>query len=115
METTQVVAALGALAQETRLAVYRLLVQRGPAGMPAGRIGEELSIPPATLSFHLKTLEQAGLARSRQDGRFVIYSADFAAMTAVLGYLTENCCGGNDCLPLPAACRPSKPKKETVR
>lgn len=92
--------ALSALAQETRLKVYRLLVEAGPEGLSAGRVGEELELPPATLSFHLAHLTRAGLARSRQDGRFVIYSADFENMNALVGYLTENCCGGGACPPL---------------
>ena len=103
METTQAVDALFALAQETRLKVYRLLVEAGPEGRSAGRIGEELELPAATLSFHLAHLSRAGLARSRQEGRFVIYSADFESMNALVGYLTENCCGGKDCAP---ACAP---------
>jgi DNA-binding transcriptional ArsR family regulator len=93
------VESLAALAQASRLQIYRLLVQSGPEGMPAGKIGEELELPPATLSFHLSQLTRAGLARSRQDGRFVIYSADFVAMNSLLGYLTENCCGGRSCVP----------------
>ena len=93
------VEALSALAQQTRLQVYRLLVEAGPEGLPAGRIGEKLDLPPATLSFHLAQLARAGLARSRQDGRFVIYSADFRNMNALVGYLTENCCGGRSCAP----------------
>jgi DNA-binding transcriptional ArsR family regulator len=99
MEMTQVIDALSALAQETRLQVYRLLVEAGPEGLPAGRIREELDLPPATLSFHLAHLTRAGLAQSRQDGRFVIYSADFQNMNALVGYLTENCCGGQSCAP----------------
>jgi ArsR family transcriptional regulator, arsenate/arsenite/antimonite-responsive transcriptional repressor len=95
----QAVDALAALAQETRLAIYRLLVEAGPEGMAAGRIGEELDLPPATLSFHLAHLARTGLARSRQDGRFVIYTADFQNMNALVGYLTENCCGGRACAP----------------
>ena len=95
----QAVGALAALAQETRLKIYRLLVESGPAGLPAGRIGEELDLAPATLSFHLAQLARAGLAQSRQDGRFVIYSADFRNMNALVGYLTENCCGGRACAP----------------
>ena len=97
METTQAVESLAALAQASRLEIYRLLVQAGPEGMPAGKIGEELELPPATLSFHLSQLTHAGLARSRQDGRFVIYSADYAAMNGLVGYLTENCCGARGC------------------
>ena len=99
MEMIQAVDALSALAQETRLKVYRLLVEAGPEGLSAGRIGEGLQLPPATLSFHLAHLARAGLARSRQDGRFVIYSADFQTMHALVGYLTENCCGGQPCAP----------------
>ena len=98
---TQAIDALSALAQETRLQVYRLLVEAGPGGMAAGRIGEALDLPPATLSFHLAHLARAGLAQSRQDGRFVIYSADFQNMNALVGYLTENCCGGGSCAPMP--------------
>jgi DNA-binding transcriptional ArsR family regulator len=99
MEMTQVVDALAALAQETRLKAYRLLVEAGPEGLSAGRIGEELDLPPATLSFHLAHLARTGLVRSRQDGRFVIYSADFQNMNQLVGYLTENCCGGRACAP----------------
>ena len=99
METKQAVDALSALAQETRLSVYRLLVEAGPDGMPAGSIGEELDLPPATLSFHLAHLARTGLVRSRQEGRFVIYSADFQNMNQLVGYLTENCCGGRSCAP----------------
>jgi DNA-binding transcriptional ArsR family regulator len=101
MEITQdhAVDALAALAQATRLAVYRLLVEAGPQGLAAGAIGERLELPPATLSFHLAHLSRAGLVKSRQEGRFVIYSADFASMNALVGYLTENCCGGRACAP----------------
>lgn len=99
METSQVIEALSALAQATRLAVYRLLVEGGPQGLAAGAIGEKLDLPPATLSFHLAHLARAGLLRSRQDGRFVIYSADFENMNRLVGYLTENCCGGASCVP----------------
>jgi len=96
---TQIVNALAALAQETRLKAYRLLVEAGPEGLPAGRIGEELDSPPATLSFHLAHLARTGLVKSRQDGRFIIYSADFQNMNQLVGYLTENCCGGRSCAP----------------
>jgi DNA-binding transcriptional ArsR family regulator len=101
METTDAIRALGALAQETRLAIFRLLVQAGPEGRAAGAIGEALGIPPATLSFHLAQLAGAGLVRARQEGRFVYYSTDFGAMNTLLGFLTENCCGGNGCGPQP--------------
>ncbi len=96
---TQAVDALAALAQESRLKVYRHLVEAGPEGVSAGRIGEELDLPPATLSFHLAHLARTGLVRSRQEGRFVIYSADFQNMNQLVGYLTENCCGGRACAP----------------
>lgn len=95
----QALDALSALAQESRLNIFRRLVEAGPAGLPAGRIGQELDLPPATLSFHLAHLARAGLARSRQEGRFVIYCADFDSMNALVGYLTENCCGGRGCAP----------------
>jgi len=96
---TQVVDALAALAQEKRLAAYRLLVEAGPEGLPAGRIGEALELPGATLSFHLAHLSRAGLVKSRQEGRYVIYSADFQNMNQLVGFLTENCCGGGSCAP----------------
>ena len=95
----QAVGALGALAQGTRLAIFRLLVEAGPEGIAAGRIGEKLDLPPATLSFHLSQLARAGVAKSRSEGRFVIYSADFAAMNELVAYLTENCCDGRYCGP----------------
>jgi DNA-binding transcriptional ArsR family regulator len=97
MEMKRAVQTLSALAQESRLAIFRRLVQAGPQGLAAGAIGEQLGLPPATLSFHLAGLTRAGLAQSRQDGRFVIYSADYAAMNALLGFLTENCCQGAAC------------------
>ena len=100
---------LGALAQETRLAIYRLLVSAGPKGMAAGAIAEKLELPPATLSFHLKELSQAALVQFRQDGRFVIYSANFDSMTGLISFLTENCCGGVACTPV---CQPAaNPKR----
>lgn len=99
METTQAVDALAALAQTSRLEIYRLLVQAGQEGMPAGSIGEALDLPPATLSFHLAHLVRTGLAASRQDGRFVIYRADYQNMNALVGFLTKNCCGGKACAP----------------
>jgi DNA-binding transcriptional ArsR family regulator len=97
MESTQAVQTLSALAQESRLAIFRLLVQAGPGGLAAGAIGEKLGLPPATLSFHLAGLTRAGLAQSRQEGRFVIYNADYAAMNALVGFLTDNCCQGAAC------------------
>jgi ArsR family transcriptional regulator len=100
METMQAIDALAALAQVSRLSVYRLLVEKGPEGLPAGVIGETLQLPPATLSFHLAHLSRAGLVRPRQEGRFVFYSADFDAMNSLVGYLTDNCCGGKSCAPV---------------
>jgi len=97
METKHAIQALSALAQESRLAIFRLLVQAGPAGLAAGAIGEKLDLPPATLSFHLAGLTRAGLAQSRQEGRFVIYSANYESMNTLVGFLTENCCGGAAC------------------
>jgi DNA-binding transcriptional ArsR family regulator len=94
METQQVLDALAALAQDTRLAVFRLLVESGRDGMTVGRIGEALEVPPATLSFHLKELSHAGLVKSRQESRFCWYSANYEAMNGLIAYLTENCCRG---------------------
>ena len=103
MKPAQVVKALAALAQPTRLAIYRLLVARGPEGMAAGQVAEKLKVSPATLSFHFKTLSHAGLLDSRQDGRFIYYAANFTVMNGMVAYLTENCCGGN-----PDACKQAK-------
>ncbi|MFZ6658137.1 ArsR/SmtB family transcription factor [Undibacterium sp. TJN19] len=100
METKRVLLALAALAQESRLAIFRLLVQAGPEGVAATKIGEQLGIPPSSLSFHLKELLHADLVESRQAGRFVIYSANITTMNQMLGFLTENCCGGNPCTPV---------------
>ncbi|MDY7547157.1 metalloregulator ArsR/SmtB family transcription factor [Glaciimonas sp. CA11.2] len=101
MNTQTAIAALAALAQDSRLAVYRLLVQTGPSGMPPSKIGEQLGIPPSSLSFHLKELTHANLVTSKQEGRFVIYAANFTTMNGLVGFLTENCCGGNPCTPNP--------------
>jgi ArsR family transcriptional regulator, arsenate/arsenite/antimonite-responsive transcriptional repressor len=98
MESKTVVGALGALAQDSRLQVYRLLVQAGPEGMAASEIAGRLCVPANTLSFHLKTLSHAGLVLSRQKGRFIYYSANYEQMNALLGFLTENCCGGRSCV-----------------
>lgn len=99
MKTKTAVPALAALAQETRLAVFRLLVEAGPEGLCAGDIGARLKVPPATLSFHLAQLANAGLVQARQQSRFIFYSADFEAMNGLVGFLTENCCGGRPCPP----------------
>ena len=105
MKPAQVVKALAALAQDTRLAVYRLLVQAGPEGLAAGVISAKLRLPPATASFHLAQLANAGLVNSRTGGRFVFYSVDLSRMNDVLAYLTENCCGGAACEIAPALAR----------
>jgi DNA-binding transcriptional ArsR family regulator len=99
METKHVISALAALAQESRLAVFRLLVQIGPAGLAASKIAEQLAIPSSSLSFHLKELSHAELIVPRQDGRFIIYSANFDTMNQLMGFLTDSCCGGNPCSP----------------
>lgn len=100
METKKAVIALAALAQETRLSIFRLLVRVGPEGIPVGRIGEGLGVAPATLSFHLKELSHAGLISSRQESRFIYYTANFECMAAIMTFLTQNCCQGmpQECL-----------------
>jgi len=103
MKRSTVIAALGALAQETRLDIFRLLVQKGPEGLPAGEIGTRLGQPSPTLSFHLNQLRFAGLVSSRRESRSIIYNANFRAMNDLLAYLTENCCGGRPELCSPAA------------
>lgn len=103
MKSKDAVVALAALAQESRLGVYRLLVQAGPEGMAAGVIADRLRLPSPTLSFHLKELSHAGLALSRQEGRYVIYSANFGNALKLVNFLSENCCGGQSCLPECAA------------
>lgn len=100
MQSKLVVAALGALAQESRLAIFRLLVQTGPEGLPATKIAEALSIPPSSLSFHLKELTHADMVTQTRAGRLLIYAANFETMNGLLGFLTENCCGGNACSPV---------------
>jgi ArsR family transcriptional regulator, arsenate/arsenite/antimonite-responsive transcriptional repressor len=103
MKKSRVIAALSALAQETRLDIFRLLVQKGPKGLPAGELGARLGQPSPTMSFHLNQLRFAGLVSSRRESRSIIYSANFKAMTDLLGYLTENCCGGRPELCAPAS------------
>lgn len=100
MHTKNALAALAALAQESRLAVFRLLIQAGPEGVAASKIAEQLGLAPSSLSFHLKELSHAALLTSRQEGRFVIYAADTASMNALIAFLTENCCGGEPCSPV---------------
>ena len=105
MKTKSMLNALAALSQEHRLAVFRLLVEHAPEWLPAGVIAERLSLPPATLSFHLKELSHAGLIASRQDGRFIWYRADLEAMNGLVSYLTENCCRASSVCD--AACTPA--------
>lgn len=104
METSTAITSLAALAQESRLAVFRLLVQAGPEGMAASRIAEALDIAPSSLSFHLKELSHASLVSATKAGRSIIYAANYDAMNGLLAFLTENCCGGVACAP--AACGP---------
>jgi ArsR family transcriptional regulator, arsenate/arsenite/antimonite-responsive transcriptional repressor len=119
MEIKAAVTALAALAQETRLSIYRLLIEAGPEGLSVGRIGQTLEVPGATLSFHLKELARAGLVSSRQEKQFIYYAVDFERMAELMTYLTQNCCKGmpQECLTvvetaLGRCCPPqSKPKK----
>ena len=106
MEKSDAVAALAALAQDNRLDVFRLLVQAGPDGLAAGTIAERLSLAPNTLSFHFDRLRQAGLVTVKREGRSLIYAARFETMNDLLGYLTENCCGGDASACAPVVCRP---------
>lgn len=109
MEQNTAVRALGALAHDTRLTIYRLLVQAGPQGLAVGTIGEKLNLAPATLSFHLASLRHAGLVTERREGRTLFQSADYDAMNGLVGYLSENCCQGADCgVP---ACAPASAKQ----
>ena len=112
MEKTEAVGALSALAQESRLDIFRLLVGAGEPGLPAGLIADKLGLPSATLSFHLKELKQAGLVTFRRQGRSLIYTACFPAMNALVGYLTEHCCGGDPSVCGIAICEPSPLSKE---
>ena len=114
MKKQSVVAALAALAQDSRLDVFRLLVQAGPGGMPAGRVAEELDLAPNTLTFHFDRLREAGLVTVRREGRSMIYSARFETMNSLLGFLTENCCQGASasCAPT-AVCKPEGVTYET--
>ena len=111
MESKTIIQALAALAQESRLALFRLLVQTGPSGLSAGEIGTELGIAPATLSFHLKELARAHLIAARQDGRYIYYSANFTQMGALVGFLTENCCARDGLSCSPSACKPVRVSK----
>jgi DNA-binding transcriptional ArsR family regulator len=114
MKTPDVIEALGALAHEHRLAIYRLLVQRGPEDLSAGNIGQRLGLLPSSLTFHLQNLQRAGLIVQRRESRQLFYSADFSVMNGLVGYLTENCCGnsGSACS---ATCASATPAKVTRR
>lgn len=114
MKINSAVKALSALAQETRLSIFRMLVQAGEAGLSAGQIAKALSIPNATLSFHLKELTNAGLISARQESRFIYYAAHFAAMNELLGFLTENCCSGSPCGPDMACCDEESPAADRL-
>lgn len=107
MEKTDVNAALAALAQDNRLDIFRLLVEAGPEGMPAGAVATALDLAPNTLTFHFDRLRTAGLVTVRRDGRSMIYAAQFKTMNSLLGYLTENCCSGAKCAPA-AECTPAR-------
>jgi len=115
MEKTGAVAALAALAQDNRLDVFRLLVEAGPEGMPAGEIANALALAPNTLTFHFDRLRAAGLVTARKDGRSVIYAARFETMNALLGYLTENCCRGAPDACAPAVCKPSRTQRTSTK
>src|SRR6202035_4996498 len=111
MEKTDAVTALAALAQDNRLDVFRLLVEAGPEGMPAGAVAAALDLAPNTLTFHFDRLRTAGLVTVRRDGRSMIYAARFETMNALLGYLTENRCGGVSCAPA-VACKPVRKRSK---
>jgi DNA-binding transcriptional ArsR family regulator len=111
MKKTDAVAALAALAQDNRLDVFRLLVQAGPEGMPAGAVAEALDLAPNTLTFHFDRLRAAGLVTVRREGRSMIYAAQFERMNALVGFLTENCCGGTPCAPA-AECKPARKRSK---
>jgi len=109
MQTKTAITSLAALAHDSRLAVFRLLVQAGPEGLAASKISEALEIPPSSLSFHLKELRHAGLLTGTQDGRYIHYAANYDAMNGLIAFLTENCCGGNPCTPVcTPACEDAK-------
>jgi ArsR family transcriptional regulator len=113
VHSREVIKALGALAHEYRLGIYKLLVEQGPDGLPAGRIASKVGLAPSSLTFHLQALQGAGLISQRRESRQLIYSADFDAMNGLVGYLTENCCiNSTACAP---GCKPPRPVRETKR
>jgi ArsR family transcriptional regulator, arsenate/arsenite/antimonite-responsive transcriptional repressor len=116
MKAQNVIAALGALAHEYRLRIYRLLVERGPEGLPAGTIAERIGLVPSSLTFHIQALQRAGLISQRRVSRQLFYAADFGTMNSLVGYLTENCCGeasvcAPDCLPASTTIKSRKPRR----
>jgi ArsR family transcriptional regulator len=111
MKNSDAVAALAALAQDSRLDVFRLLVQAGPGGLAAGQVAARLKLAPNTLTFHFDRLRDAGLVTVRRDGRSMIYAAQFEIMNSLIGYLTENCCQGASESCAPAVCKPAQTKK----
>jgi DNA-binding transcriptional ArsR family regulator len=115
MEKSQAIATLAALAQDNRLDVFRLLIQAGPDGLPAGQVANALGLPPNTLTFHFDRLRNAGLVTVRREGRSMIYAARYDAMNALIAYLTKNCCGGapEQCAPA-VACKPARAKRSTI-
>ena len=115
METKQAVAALGALAHEHRLEIFRALVERGPDGLAAGAIGEAVGLAPSSLTFHLQNLHRAGLIVQRRESRSLIYSVDFGAMNELVGYLTDNCCAGGSPSSCATECKPAAPSKASKR
>jgi len=117
MQTADAIKVLSALAQESRLAIFRLLIEQGPEGLPVGVVGERLGLPSATLSFHLKELLHAGLVTSRQSGRFIYYAPVIAAVNGLVGYLTENCCAGSggSCAPVAKAVRAAGKRTTVVK
>ena len=120
MKSSETVSALGALAHEHRLAVYRLLVERGPAGLPAGAIATKVGLVPSSLTFHLQALQRAGLISQRRESRQLFYAADFDTMSALVDYLAKNCCGGTQdcatgCAPASVANKPRARSRKAAR
>jgi ArsR family transcriptional regulator, arsenate/arsenite/antimonite-responsive transcriptional repressor len=115
MDSGQALEALGAIANEQRLALFRLLVQEGAEGLPAGSIATALKVPNSSLSFHLAHLTQAGLIRQARQGRSLVYSADYGTMNDLVAYLTENCCGGNSSCGPAAACESGASQRQSER
>lgn len=114
METLNAAELLAALGHESRLTIFRLLVEAGPDGMNASAIGEQLALPPATLSFHLAHLSRVGLIRGQRESRFIRYSAEFAMMDELIAFLTQNCCQGQACLPRTAACDTTEKRRSRL-